>query len=125
MLPAGSDGGPLRGFKDAQREAAFLRRFSADCAGSDCVVLLVGELLHCLATAKMAASGAWLGAAAMLPHIAFVLGAAALARRTPHAYVSHRSALLGAVQLAFVLTGWVQAPALFALTAVPFGTLAL
>ena len=62
MLPAGSDGGPLRGFKDAQREAAFLRRFSADCAGSDCVVLLVGELLHCLATAKMAASGK-LGAA--------------------------------------------------------------
>ena len=41
----------------------------------------------------------------MLPHIAFVLGAAALARRTPHAYVSHRSALLGAVQLAFVLVG--------------------
>ena len=57
MQSDSSNGGPLLGFEDARHEASFLHAFAADCTRSDVVLLLVGELLHCVATEKLLVSG--------------------------------------------------------------------
>ncbi|PSC74328.1 Arginine deiminase [Micractinium conductrix] len=110
MQSDSSNGGPLLGFEDARHEASFLHAFAADCTRSDVVLLLVGELLHCVATEKLLVSGAWLRSAAMLPHAALVFGVAALAWLAPHTYLRRRWVLLAAVQLAHVPVCWVQSP---------------